>query len=63
MSSPDLTNAEITAVNQVMQAPVHDVIYAHQLRVSIDDCIRGLEFIAKTGEPEDMIGQVLFLPL
>jgi hypothetical protein len=39
------------------------VIYAHQLRVSIGDCVRDLELIAKVGEPEDMTGQTLFLPL
>lgn len=39
------------------------VIYAHQLSVSIGDCIRDLELIAKGGEPTDMRGQTLFLPL
>lgn len=39
------------------------VIYAHQLRVSIGDCIRDLELVARAGEPEDMAEQVLFLPL
>ncbi len=39
------------------------VIYAHQLRMSIGDCVRDLELIAQVGEPEDMIGQTLFLPL
>ncbi len=39
------------------------VIYAHQLRVSIGDCVRDLELVAKAGEPEDMTGQMLFLPL
>lgn len=41
----------------------HGVIYAHQLRVSIGDCIRDLELIVKVGEPADMVGQTLFLPL
>ena len=39
------------------------VIYAHQLRVSIGGCVRDLDLIAKVGEPADMIGQTLFLPL
>lgn len=39
------------------------VIYAHQLRISIGDCIRDLELISKVGESEDMVGQTLFLPL
>lgn len=39
------------------------VIYAHQLRMSIGDCVRDLELIAQVGEPKDMNGQTLFLPL
>ncbi len=39
------------------------VIYAHQLRMSIGDCVRDLELIAQVGEPKDMTGQTLFLPL
>ena len=41
----------------------YGVIYAHQLRIAIGDCIRDLELIAKVGEPADMTGQTLFLPL
>ena len=43
--------------------PLCGVIYAHQLRVSIGECIRNLELIVKAGELEDLIGQVVFLPL
>lgn len=39
------------------------VIYAHQLRVSIGDCIRNLEIIAKAGDPGDLLNQIQFLPL
>jgi len=39
------------------------VIYAHQLRMSIGNCVRDLELVAQVGEPEDMTGQTLFLPL
>ncbi len=39
------------------------VIYAHQLHVSIGDCIRNLEIIAQAGDPDDLINQVQFLPL
>lgn len=39
------------------------VIYAHQLRMSIGDCVRDLELIVRVGEPEEMTGQTLFLPL
>ena len=36
------------------------VIYAHQMRVSIGACIQDLEIIAKAGNPDDLVGQVLF---
>jgi Domain of unknown function (DUF5615) len=39
------------------------VIYAHQLRTSIGDCVRDLELIVRVGEPEHMTGRTLFLPL
>ncbi len=43
--------------------PFSGVIYAHQLRVSIGDCVRDLEVVVQAGDPEDMAGQILFLPL
>jgi hypothetical protein len=39
------------------------VIYAHPLRISIGQCIRDLELIAKAGEPEDLRDLIQFLPL
>jgi hypothetical protein len=39
------------------------VIYAHQLRISVGDYVRDLELVAKAGEPADMAGRTLFLPL
>lgn len=39
------------------------VIYAHQLRVSIGDCIRELELIAKAGGIEDLLNRVVYLPI
>lgn len=39
------------------------VVYAHQLRVPVGRCIADLELIAKAGSPEEMSGQVEFLPL
>jgi len=41
----------------------HGVIYAHQLRISIGDCILDLEIIAKAGNGEDLMNSVIFLPL
>ncbi len=39
------------------------VIFAHQMRVSIGECIRDLEIIATAGEPEDLRDRVEYLPL
>lgn len=39
------------------------VIYAHQLRVTIGECIRDLELIAHIGEPEEFANRVEYLPL
>jgi len=43
--------------------PFSGVIYGHQLRVTIGICVQALEIIAKSGEPEDLKNQVVFLPL
>ncbi len=39
------------------------VIYAHPLRVSIGECIRDLEMIAKVAEPNELENRVEYLPL
>jgi predicted nuclease of predicted toxin-antitoxin system len=39
------------------------VIYGHQLGVTIGQCVRDLELLAKAGEPGDLVGRVEFLPL
>jgi hypothetical protein len=39
------------------------VVYAHQLKVTIGQCIRDLELIAKVNDPEDCANQVIYLPL
>lgn len=39
------------------------VIYARQTRVSIGNCSRDLEIIAKASEPEDLANYVQYLPL
>jgi|SRR5690606_25464533 len=39
------------------------VIFAHPTRLSVGECIRDLELLAKAGEPEDLRNQVLYLPL
>ncbi len=39
------------------------VIYAHQMLVSIGDCIQDLELITQVGEAEDLANSVRYLPL
>lgn len=39
------------------------VIYVHQRNISIGDCVRDLELIAKVSEPEDFADRVQYLPL
>ena len=39
------------------------VVYAHQLMVSIGDCIRDLELIAKLGNPEEFVNRIQYLRL
>lgn len=39
------------------------VIYGHQQYVTVGECVRDLEIIAKSSEPEDLVNQVQYLPL
>ncbi len=39
------------------------VVYAHQLRVTIGQCVHDLELIATLAEPSDVLNQTIFLPL
>lgn len=43
--------------------PFNGVVYAHQLEVSIGQCVADLELIAKVYEPQDIADRVEFLPL
>lgn len=39
------------------------VIYAHQLRVSVGQCVNDLELICEVNQPEDFVSLVEYLPL
>lgn len=39
------------------------VIYAHQMRITIGQCVQELELIAKLAEPEELANRVEYLPL
>lgn len=78
MSDPDLLNRayELNRVlftqdddflveaarRQKKGIPFRGVIYAHQLRISVRECVDNLEIIAKVGEMEDMTDKLQFLP-
>ena len=39
------------------------VIYAHKLGISVGDCVRDLEIIAKAAYPQELSNRVQYLPL
>jgi hypothetical protein len=43
--------------------PFAGVIYAHQLAITIGQCVGDLEIIAKAAHPADLANRVEFLPL
>ena len=51
------------AHRQKNSIPFEGIIYAHQLRVSVGQCINDLEIIAKAGSPADLKNSVQYLPL
>ncbi|HEY0737722.1 MAG TPA: DUF5615 family PIN-like protein [Herpetosiphonaceae bacterium] len=51
------------ALRQEHGQSFYGVIYAHQRRATIGECVRDLEILALIGEPADIVGQVIFLPL
>lgn len=38
------------------------IIFAHPTHISVGECIRDLEMIAKVGELDDVVNQVSYLP-
>jgi hypothetical protein len=51
------------AQRQQRGLPYAGVIYAHQLKVTIGQCVRDLELLARVGAPEDFADRVQYLPL
>jgi hypothetical protein len=43
-------------------APFAGVVYAHQLRVTVGQCIADLELIAKASDPADVADRVVYVP-
>lgn len=43
--------------------PFAGVVYAHQIRVTIGECVDDLELIAKASEPSEWLNRLEYLPL
>jgi len=57
---------DLLAIAHRLQAeavPFSDVVYGHQLRVSVGRCVADLELLAKVCSPEELANHVEFLPL
>ena len=39
------------------------LVYGHQLRVTVGQCIRDLHLIAEAGEPDEFANRTVYLPL
>lgn len=48
---------------QAKGIPFTGVIYAHQLNITIGQCISDLELLTKAADPEDLANRVEYLPL
>jgi hypothetical protein len=51
------------AQRQQRGVPFVGLIYAHQLKMTIGQCVRDLELLALTSDSEDFVGRVEYLPL
>jgi predicted nuclease of predicted toxin-antitoxin system len=51
------------ARRQQRSVPFAGLIYAHQLKMTVGQCVRDLELLAFTSDPEDFVGRVEYLPL
>lgn len=50
-------------MRQTNAIPFFGVIYAHQMRVTVGQCVRDLELMAKVYDPADMTQRGEHLPL
>lgn len=53
----------IAARRQKEGTPFAGVIFGHQLYLTVGDCVRDLEILAKASDPEDLRDSVEYLPL
>jgi hypothetical protein len=63
MFSFDADMLRHATARQQQGASFAGLVFAHPTQISVGECIRDIEIIAKTGEPEDLANQILYLPL
>ena len=63
MFSFDADMLRHTTARQQQGGSFAGLVFAHPTRISVGECIRDIEIIAKTGDPEDLANQILYLPL
>ena len=54
---------QIAAERQQSGIPFGGLIYGHQLRITIGQCVMDLELMSRVLEPGEMHGVVFFLPM
>jgi len=63
-SSPATLNLLAEGVTRQRSGAIFaGVVYAHQLRVSIGQCVADLELVAKAGKEDEWINRIEYLPL
>ena len=63
MFSFDADMLRETTQRQQIGASFAGLIFAHPEQISVGECIRDLEIISKSGAPEDLADQIVYLPL
>jgi hypothetical protein len=63
MFSFDADMVRIAAERQREGIRFAGLAFAHPTHISVGECIRDLEILAKSGQPEDVVNEVVFLPL
>lgn len=51
------------AVRQRLGTSFAGIIYAHQIELTLGQCLQDLLLITQAGKPEDLINRIEFLPL
>ena len=61
--SQDVDLLAEAARRQAVGQPFTGVVYAHQLYVTIGQCVNDLELLSKVFDPADMMNRVVYLPI